>query len=70
VQVVLTANALPSINDVTAPELAPLLAAAAEGDAVLRRCLAEGALRVVSSGNDLGVIDLTKVGQGGLCRAV
>ncbi|KAI8466830.1 MAG: hypothetical protein J3K34DRAFT_432423 [Monoraphidium minutum] len=60
-QVVLAANALPSINDITAPELAPLLAAAAPGDALLARALAERTLRVVSSGNDLGVIDLSKV---------
>jgi len=60
-QVVLAANEKPSINDITAAELAPLLARAAAGDALLSRCLAERALRVVSSGNDLGVIDLSRV---------
>lgn len=60
-EVVLAANELPSINDITAAELAPLLSRAAEGDAALRRGLAGGALRVVSSGNDLGVIDLGRV---------
>lgn len=60
-EVVLAANARPSINDVTAAELAPLVARAAAADAVLARAVAEAALRVVSSGNDLGVIDLRRV---------
>jgi hypothetical protein len=60
-QVVLAANEKPSINDITAPELGPLLARAAAHDPLLSRCLAERAIRVVSSGNDLGVIDLGKI---------
>lgn len=62
-QVVLAANAAPSINDITAPELGPLLARASGADALLARCLAERALRVASSGNDLGVIDLSRVSR-------
>lgn len=57
----MAANEQPSINDITAAELAPVLRRAADGDALIRRCLEEGALSVVSSGNDLGVIDLSKV---------
>ena len=60
-QVVLAANAAPSINDVTAGELRPLLARAAAADRALARAIAERALRVVASGNDLGVIDLLRV---------
>ncbi|GBG00302.1 hypothetical protein Rsub_13064 [Raphidocelis subcapitata] len=62
-QVVLAANEAPSINDITAGELRPLLARAADADPLLARCLAERALRVVSSGNDLGVIDLSEVSR-------
>ena len=61
-QVIIAATEKPSINDITAAELRPLLARAAEPDALLYRSLAERTLRVVSSGNDLGVIDLSRVG--------
>ena len=60
-QVVLAANERPSINDITAAELRPLLTATAALDPLIDRALAERALRVVSSGNDLGVIDLRRV---------
>lgn len=60
-QVVLAANSVPSINDITAEELLPLLAAAAERDEVIAAALFNGALTVVASGNDLGVIDLSSV---------
>lgn len=61
-QVVLAANAGPTINDITAAELQPLLASAAEGDALLRQGLGSGQLKVLSSGNDMPVIDLSQVG--------
>ena len=67
-EVVLAANTLPSINDITAAELKPLVAAAADMDHVIRRAAAEQTLRVVESGNDMPVIDLRRVsglGAGG-----
>ncbi|KAF8066326.1 damage-control phosphatase [Scenedesmus sp. PABB004] len=60
-QVVLAANSAPSINDTTAEELRPLLAAAAAGDELLAAATASGALRVVASGNELPVVDLREV---------
>jgi hypothetical protein len=60
-EVVLAANTLPSINDITAAELKPLLAAAAEVDNIIRRAAVEQTLRVVESGNDMPVIDLRRV---------
>lgn len=62
-EVVLAANERPSINDVTAAELRPLIARAAEADPLLSRAVAERSLRVASSGNDLGVIDLRRCGR-------
>lgn len=65
--VILAANAGPTINDITAVELVPLLNLAAEQDAVIRRAVLEGSLKVVSSGSHLPVIDLTQVSEE-LCR--
>jgi type II pantothenate kinase len=61
--VVLAANAGPTINDITAAELQPLLSVAAEHDALLRDSLASGQLKVLSSGNDMPVIDVSQVGR-------
>lgn len=61
--VVIAANAVASINDMTAAEARDAVARAAAGDAVLREKVAAGALRVVSSGNDLPMIDLREVGR-------
>ncbi|CAL5228788.1 g11981 [Coccomyxa viridis] len=61
--VVLAANSVPSINDITAPELEEAMQRAAEADPVIRRSLMEGTLTVIPSGNDLPVIDLRKVSQ-------
>jgi len=66
-EVVLAANERPSINDVTARELIDLLprVAAAEVDGTQSRVFLEALdskkLKVVSSGSDLPVIDLTRV---------
>ncbi|KAF6265469.1 hypothetical protein COO60DRAFT_1697762 [Scenedesmus sp. NREL 46B-D3] len=60
-QVIMAANNSPTINDTTAAELAPLVAAAAQHDAVLEQAWASGQLRVINSGNDLPVIDLREV---------
>lgn len=60
-QVVLAANSVASINDVTAHELSEILREAAHVDRVLDRAVSEQALTVVPSGNDLPVIDLSQV---------
>jgi uncharacterized protein with ATP-grasp and redox domains len=60
-RVILAANSVPSINDVTADELAALMPKAAAGDAVFTSALADGRLTIMPSGNDLPVIDLRHV---------
>lgn len=61
-EVVLAANTFPSINDVTAGELEPLLESAAAGDAtVLGPAVAGGRVRVVANGTDTPVIDLRRL---------
>ncbi|KXZ49303.1 hypothetical protein GPECTOR_22g897 [Gonium pectorale] len=60
-QVLLMANRGATINDITAPELQDLLARAAPLDPVLAEATSSGALRVVCSGSDLPVIDLTQL---------
>lgn len=59
--VILAANEVPSINDITIQELQPLLQQAAQLDSVLSAALSIGRLQAVSSGNDLPVIDLSRV---------
>ena len=61
-RVVLAANELPNINDVTADELALMftpLAGPSIEDEILRDAAADGNLSVVSTGSDLPVIDLS-----------
>ncbi len=60
-RVILAANSVPSINDVTADELALLLPKVAAIDAPVAQALADGRLCVIASGNDLPVIDLRYV---------
>lgn len=60
-EVVLTANTLPSINDVTAEELREIVVSAGKVDQALECAWLEGTLMVVESGNDLPVIDLSQV---------
>ena len=62
--VVLAANSVPSINDITAPELQGVLRQAGNLDKALGRALAEGSLCAVPSGNDLPVIDLRQARAG------
>lgn len=63
--VILAANEAPSINDITAAELAALLLpAAAAADVALGEAVAAGRLRVVSSGSGLPVIDLSALSPG------
>ena len=61
VAVMMAANERPSINDITAAELCEAAHAAAENDKVLGRAWSEAALRVMSSGSDMPVIDLSRV---------
>ena len=59
--VLLAANETPCINDITAGELEAVLQLASLFDKVIGRALVEGTLRVVSTGTDLPVIDLSRV---------
>lgn len=59
--VVLAANETPCINDTTAAELRAVVQLVALFDKVIGRALLEEALKVVSTGTDLPVIDLSKV---------
>ena len=60
-EVILAANEIPSINDITAAELAPLLPRVAAFDPTVAEAVDNGRLRVCSSGSDLPVIDLTRI---------
>ena len=60
-EVIMAANERPSINDITAAELGEAVHAAAAEDKLLGRAVAEAALRVMSNGSDMPVIDLGKV---------
>ena len=63
---VLAANSRPSINDITALELAAVVVrSAGRLDATLGRSLSESALGVVPSGSELPVIDLRRGVCGG-----
>lgn len=59
--VILTANSLPSLNDVTHNELVDLLERVAAVDPAIRDALTDGRLEAVPSGNDAPLIDLTAV---------
>ncbi|KAI4351892.1 hypothetical protein L6164_006196 [Bauhinia variegata] len=61
-QVVLAANDLPSINDVTYPELIEIVSKLKDGQGRLVGVDASNLL-IANSGNDLPVIDLTRVSQ-------
>ena len=59
--IVLAANELPSLNDLTAVEAQACLDELLEIDSDLAALVADGKLQVVSSGNDLPLIDLTNI---------
>jgi type II pantothenate kinase len=67
-RVVMAANTHPALNDITYDELVPLLEQIAMWDTAIREALADDRLTVVPSGNDLPVIDLSKV-SGPLAQA-
>ena len=60
-RVILTANATPSLNDVTHDELRDLIAQVAAFDPPLREALDDGRLSLVASGNHAPLIDLGAV---------
>lgn len=59
--VVLAANEVPALNDITAAELKVLLKDCGKVDKLLGRAVDEQVITVVSSGSALPIIDLTKV---------
>ncbi|KAK9798561.1 hypothetical protein WJX73_006487 [Symbiochloris irregularis] len=59
--VVLAANDVASINDITVQELQPLLQQAAQLDTTIGAAISLGRLVAIPSGNDLPVIDLSRV---------
>lgn len=61
-QVVLAANELPSINDVTYPELVEIISKLKDAHGQLAGVDASNLL-IANSGNDLPVIDLTRISQ-------
>jgi len=62
-QMVLAANELPSLNDVTADETADLIDRLASDDADLAALIDGDMLQVVSTGNDIPLIDLSEVSE-------
>ncbi len=60
-QIVLAANELPSLNDVTADEAVALVEELTEVDVELSGYVSAGLFEVVSTGNDIPLIDLAEV---------
>ena len=60
-RVILTANTLPALNDITHDELTSLLATIARWDKPLAQALSTGQLVLVPSGNGAPLIDLSRV---------
>lgn len=63
-QVIIAANEKPAINDMTEPEILELLPRIASADLLIKKYIESGKIHVVSSGNGLPVIDLTRVAPG------
>ncbi len=63
VRVVLAANETPALNDITIAELRPLLQRLGRVDPVLGDLLAAGRLTAVSSGNDVPLLDLSRISE-------
>jgi type II pantothenate kinase len=60
-RVILTANSTPSLNDVTHDELSELVKQIASFDPIIAASYRDGSLRLVPSGNDVPLIDLSCV---------
>lgn len=61
VKVVLGANELPSLNDITAAEVREVVSSLSSKDPILANALKKGMLSIVSTGTDVPVIDLAAV---------
>ncbi|KAJ1939310.1 hypothetical protein GGF37_004450, partial [Kickxella alabastrina] len=61
--VVLAANSLPALNDVTAPELQDIVGRAVAADAALAECVAAGRLVVAGTGSGGPCLDLRKLDE-------
>lgn len=59
--VVVTANTLPSLNDITHDELAGLVERIAQFDPLIAEAMRDGRLRLAASGNGAPLIDLSRV---------
>ncbi|KPK81460.1 MAG: hypothetical protein AMJ81_10620 [Phycisphaerae bacterium SM23_33] len=62
-QIVLAANELPSLNDITADETVQIIKELAAMDPDLASYVKAGLFEVVSTGNDIPLIDLSEVSQ-------
>lgn len=62
-RVVLAANTLPCLNDITANELGRVLDEAAKLDPLLADLFARGALTIIETGNGTPLIDLRKISE-------
>lgn len=62
-EVVLAVNSVPSINDITVPEMQTIMDRVCAIDSVLCEHYNSGKWRLISSGNDLPVIDLRHVSE-------
>ncbi len=60
-QALLCANSAPTINDITAAELVPLVQRAGQQDSIIGAAVQEGRLLVQASGSKDPVIDLSQV---------
>lgn len=65
----LAANSGPALNDITAAELEPLLARAAEFDTTLAESLGQARLGVAATGNRVPLLDLTALSAEFVARA-
>ncbi len=66
--VILTANTLPALNDITHEELVGLMGRVAQADRAIAQSLRDERLTLIASGNDIPLIDLSRV-SGELAQA-
>ncbi|MFH1748011.1 MAG: ARMT1-like domain-containing protein [Planctomycetota bacterium] len=59
--IMLAANSLPALNDVTAPELMALIPCIARLDPTIESALTQGTLKLIASGNDTPLLDLASI---------
>lgn len=68
-EVILAVNPVPSINDITVPEMQSIMDRVCKIDSVLCENYESGRWRLISSGNDLPVIDLRYVSEAAAAEA-